>query len=56
MGVTKLPKMKLGPIVKWVLIIAIGLFVLKVGSGWVASKWPNPVTTAINGVVNTAAS
>lgn len=51
MGVTGLPNFKLIPILKTLLIVVIGLFVLKMLSGYVTSKWPNKVTNAVNTVI-----
>jgi hypothetical protein len=37
-----------------IVFVIIGLFIFKLASGWLASKWPNGVTKAVDTVVQTA--
>jgi hypothetical protein len=39
---------------KTIVFIIIGLFVFKIASKWLASKFPNGVTKAVDTVVQTA--
>lgn len=46
--------MHISGLVKLVLIVIVGLFLFKLASKWLAGKWSNPVTRAVDTVVQAA--
>lgn len=46
--------MKPIPIIKLLLIVVVGLFLLKLFFGWAANSWPNILTQSANTVVQSA--
>lgn len=46
--------MKLAGTLKLLILVVVGLFILKIASGWLAKKFPNAVTKSVDTVVQTA--
>ncbi|EPZ43836.1 hypothetical protein [Alicyclobacillus acidoterrestris] len=41
------------PIIKLILIVAVGLFLLKIATKAIANKFPNSITSTLDNVVQT---
>lgn len=47
-------EMRLTPILKLLFVVVVGLFILKLASKFLAGKFPNAVTNAMDSVIQTA--